>query len=115
MTATLATDRTLDQRTFLFVWAIAALTYGAGDMLTTLAITAHPLVTEANVLIETLMARFGQGGLIATKGAVFGGCLLLCIQPFSEERYPFLYLAPPVSLSIFGAFITTYNVVLLLQ
>jgi hypothetical protein len=115
MTATLPTKRTLDQRAFLLFWALAALTYGAGDMLTTLAITAHPLVTEANVLIETLMANFGQGGLVAAKLAVFGGSLLLCIQPFSEERDPFLYLAPPVILSVFGAFITTYNVVLLLQ
>jgi hypothetical protein len=117
MVLNLYSDRSLPAtriRQFVGLWALAALTYGAGDILTTLAIVyTSPYVSEANVIVSSVVGSFGQGGLIAVKGVVFASCLGISIQPFRTAPDEFLFVAPPAILSFVGVFITTYNLVLL--
>jgi hypothetical protein len=119
MGLTLYSERSLPAtriRQFVGLWALAALTYGAGDILSTFAIVyASPYVSEANVIVSSMMGTFGQAGLIAVKGAIFAGCLSISIQPFRSAPEEFLFVAPPAILSFVGVFITTYNLVLLVS
>ena len=99
---------------FYWLWFLAALTYGAGDTVTSIAILGfNPSVSEANVLIRLLVSRLGFGGLVGLKLAVFSCCLLLSDTPDSLNRGPIGYYAPPIVLTLVGAFTTAYNAHLL--
>lgn len=109
-----AADVGSDRREFVTLWGIAALVYGAGDVLTTLALLYRaPTVVEANVLIRLVTDAFGPAGLVGLKLVVFLLSLALAVDA-SGRGDRGLYYLPPVVLALFGAFTTAMNLRLLI-
>ena len=103
-----------DSTEFYWLWLIVAVTYGAGDVLTTLTITgSSPGVVEANVLVATAIHRFGPAGLVVLKIAILVASIGVSLYGLAVLRDRTLYYAPPVMLTAMGAFATVYNVLLL--
>lgn len=98
---------------FYVLWAIALLTYGLGDTLSTLAIITAPDLKEANILIQFIVTHYGQAGLIGLKTAVFVGCFAISTYGASGERDAVLYYLPTILLGAVGAFTTIFNLGLL--
>lgn len=102
------------RETFIRLWMLAAVTYGFGDVLTTvLLVDPATAVREANVLVVALVSRFGSPGLVGLKLAVFLTCIWASVDAARRED-SVLYYLPPVLLSVLGAFTTAYNARLLL-
>ena len=103
-----------DEAEFRLLWILAVLTYGVGDIVTTLAlVTYSPTVTEAIVLVRLLLAQFCAGGLVGLKLIVFAASLTVAVYA-TRVGDRFLYYVPPVTLALVGAFVTVYNVRLML-
>lgn len=101
-------------REFVALWALAALSFGAGDVLTTLyVLRTDPAIVEANLLIVVAVGRFGSAGLVGLKLAGFALCLGISLHAAST-RDAWLYYFPPAVLAVVGTFLTVYNVRLLL-
>lgn len=99
---------------FSRLWLLATATYGVGDIVTTTAlIHFSAAVNEANVLVRLAVESSGQAGLVGLKLAVLLTCLGISLSAANEED-AFSYYLPPLVLSVVGAFVTTYNVRLLL-
>lgn len=98
-----------DEREFTLLWLIALSTYGVGDIVTTVSILSFvERIEEANVLIGTATALYGQWGLIVPKLVAFFTCLGVSLYG-AQAHDKFLYYLPPVALSVLGAFATAYN------
>jgi hypothetical protein len=103
-----------DPREFVALWAIAAIAYGAGDVLTTLALLYDaPTVVEANALVRLATDAFGPTGLVGLKLVVFLLSLGIAVDA-SGRGDRTLYYLPPVALALFGAFTTAMNLRLLI-
>ncbi|MFC7137319.1 hypothetical protein [Halobaculum litoreum] len=103
-----------DDVEFSRLWFVATLTYGVGDVVTTLALIGYSdTVNEANALIAAAVGGFGEAGLIAVKLAVFGVCLAISLSSARAGDRVGYYL-PPVALSFVGAFTTALNLRLLI-
>ncbi|WP_277555489.1 hypothetical protein [Halobaculum limi] len=99
---------------FSRLWFVATLTYGVGDVVTTLALIGYSnTVNEANALIAAAVGGYGEAGLIAVKLAVFGVCLAISLSSARAGDRLGYYL-PPVVLSFVGAFTTALNIRLLI-
>jgi hypothetical protein len=99
---------------FYSLWVLAGVTYGSGDILTTLTLMGHsPRVTESNVLLAGVVDAVGVSGLVALKLVVFLGCLAVSLYGASELDDWVTYYAPPVALAAVGAFATVFNLRLL--
>lgn len=103
-----------DALEFSRLWFVATLTYGVGDVVTTLALIGYSnTVNEANALIAAAVGGYGEAGLIAVKLAVFGVCLAISLSSARAGDRLGYYL-PPVVLSFVGAFTTALNIRLLI-
>ncbi|MDS0292806.1 hypothetical protein [Halogeometricum luteum] len=99
---------------FSRLWLLAAATYGVGDVVTTIALIYFSAsVDEANVLVRFAVESSGQVGLVGLKLAVLLACIGISLAAANDED-AFSYYLPPVVLSVVGAFVTAYNVRLLL-
>ncbi|SHH61758.1 hypothetical protein [Halobaculum gomorrense] len=99
---------------FSRLWFLATVTYGVGDIVTTLALINYSeRVSEANVLVATAVDWFGEFGLVGVKLAVFGACLAISLSS-ARAGDRFGYYIPPVVLSVLGAFTTALNLRLLI-
>lgn len=108
------TDTDVDRVEFTRLWTIAAATYGVGDVVTTIALIEFSTsVREANVIVRTAIAMFGQPGFVVLKIAVFVACILISVEGTNADDR-LLYYLPPVVLALFGAFTTSLNLRLLL-
>ena len=107
----LAEDRVQE---FYWLWIFATLGYGVGDIVTTLAlIDYHPLVQEGNVLVQWLYSEWGMMGFVSGKLIVFSTCFIVSYLALKTWRDRFLYYLPPLVLTIFGGFVTGYNIYLM--
>lgn len=88
---------------------MAALTYGGGDILTTIILVyAIPGLSEANPFVHWGLATYGPLGLVAMKLAVFGiGIYVSRIG--LEHRDRLLYYIPPLGMTLFGIGATFVN------
>ncbi|WP_435118408.1 hypothetical protein [Halolamina sp. C58] len=103
-----------DSREFVLLWAIAAATYGAGDVLTTLVLLyRNPNVVETNALVRAATDAFGPAGLVGLKLGVFLLCLAISVGATGRDDRALYYL-PPVALALIGAFTTSMNLRLLI-
>jgi len=95
-------------------WFIATVSYGVGDIVTTLALINYSnTVNEANALIAAAVSGFGEVGLVAVKLAVFGICLVISLSS-ARAGDRFGYYLPPIVLAVVGAFTTALNIRLLI-
>jgi len=103
-----------DGTEFSRLWFLATLTYGVGDVVTTLALVGYDAaVNEGNVLLKAAIESFGLWGLIGLKLFAFSVCLGISLYGARDDDAA-VYYGPPAMLAIVGAFTTVYNVRLLL-
>ncbi len=98
---------------FVCVWLLALLTYGAGDLLTTVAVVSSPLHAEANPVVGTVIAAFGGGGVLALKFVILSACFGLSIWGGMRDGDAFLFYMPPTVLAVVGVATTAFNLGLL--
>ena len=96
------------------VWAVAALGYGAGDTLTTLAVIADPRLVEANALVRGLFEAGGVAGVVAAKLLAFAIALALSVWVARGWRAAGTAHGPPAALAVVGMVLTCHNAALLL-
>lgn len=102
-----------DDREFVALWALAAATYGAGDVLTTLAVLGPGRsVVEANLLLRSAVEAGGLSGLVGLKLTAFLVCIGVSVTAAKAGDRPSYYL-PPVALTLAGALLTVHNLRLL--
>jgi len=103
-----------DGAEFSRLWFLATLTYGVGDIVTTLALVGYSAaVNEGNVLLRAAIESFGLWGLIGLKLFAFLVCLAISLYG-ARDADAAVYYGPPAMLAIVGAFTTVYNLRLLL-
>ncbi|KTG10421.1 hypothetical protein AUR64_12720 [Haloprofundus marisrubri] len=108
------TETPFDEREFTNLWFLATLGYGVGDTVTTIALMSYsPTVIEGNPVLRWAVAQFGQSGLVGLKLVAFFACLALSIDA-AQDGDKLWYYAPPIVLTLAGAFTTVYNVRLML-
>lgn len=95
---------------FYALWALALLTYGVGDMWTTLAVIDAPGLVEANPIVRATTADFGGAGLAALKLLVFvvGVTFSADVERTNDSWY-----LPPAFLAVVGTTVVVHNVGLL--
>lgn len=104
----------VEGRRLAALWGVALLTYGVGDVATTFIITRFSdRVTEANLLVATVVREFGGAGLVGLKLAVFGLCLAASLDAARREDSFGTHL-PPAVLAVVGVAVTAVNLGLLL-
>ncbi|UIP01283.1 hypothetical protein Hbl1158_11675 [Halobaculum sp. CBA1158] len=102
-----------DPGEFSRLWFLATLTYGVGDIVTTLALIGYSdRIREANALVAAAVNAFGEFGLVGLKLAVFGVCLGISLASARAGDRLGYYL-PPAVLAVVGAFTTALNLRLL--
>ena len=99
---------------FSWLWLLSAATYGVGDVVTTIALVRHSeAVAEGNVLLRSAIEAFGFSGLVGVKLIAFFVCLAVSLHG-ARDADSALYYGPPAMLAVVGAFITVYNLRLLI-
>ena len=112
MRSWLSLDETgFDPTEFSRLWFLATLTYGVGDIVTTLAVFRAGGVGEGNGLLRVATATFGQAGLVGVKLAAFGVCLGVSLWAVHADDRIGFYL--PAALAAVGAFTAAFNLRLL--
>ncbi|WP_336035467.1 hypothetical protein [Halobacterium yunchengense] len=107
-------DAVTSEREFYLLWGGAALAYGGGDVVTTVALAFYaPGLQEGNPVVATAVDAFGLGGLVAAKLAVFACCLALSVYAMHAWRDRVSYAFPPLLLAAVGAALTALNLRLL--
>ncbi|MEZ3144275.1 hypothetical protein [Halobaculum sp. MBLA0143] len=106
-------ETAFDPEEFTRLWFLATLTYGVGDVVTTIALFRAPWVREGNGLLLAAMEAFGQAGLVGAKLLVFGLCLAISLRA-ARANDRFGYYFPPAVLAVAGAFTTAFNLRLLI-
>jgi hypothetical protein len=103
-----------DPTEFSRLWFLSTLTYGVGDIVTTLALVGYSAtVNEGNVLLRTAIESFGLWGLIGMKLFAVLFCLVISLYG-ARDGDSALYYGPPAMLALVGAFTTVYNLRLLI-
>lgn len=99
---------------FFLLWFSAALTYGIGDIVSTLyAVRRVPDLMEANPVVDGILSQFGIPGFLGLKLFVFLILLTISVQGArSHDR--FSYYWPPLLAILLGSALTIWNVVLIL-
>lgn len=97
----------LDDRTTL-LWGAAVLLYGVGDTVATLWGLSVSNVAEAGPVAGPVMAAHGEVALLAVKAVVIGGFYLVWRLVRTPSR-----VALPLALSVVGAAVTTWNLVVI--
>jgi len=99
---------------FYSLWLLAALTYGAADLFTTIHILyATSSVFEANVLINVLVAAIGLPGLVLLKIVVILISLVVSASSIQSDGDPIVFYGPPILLVFVGAIASLSNATLL--
>jgi hypothetical protein len=109
-----ADRQSFDRTEFYGLWLFVAVTYGAGDVLTTMTIVgARNDVVEMNAVVAAAMEQFGSIGLIALKIVILVASIGISLYGLAVLRDRAVYYLPPVALALVGTFATAYNLVLL--
>ena len=97
-------------REFYGLWFLAALTYGIGDVVSTLyATVAVPGLIEANPIVGTLLSASGLPGFLLLKLLVLFVLISVSVQG-ARRRERFSYYWPPVVATGIGLLLTGWNV-----
>ncbi|QCJ48584.1 hypothetical protein FCF25_14385 [Haloprofundus sp. MHR1] len=72
-----------------------------------------PTTVEGNPVLRWAVTEFGQSGLVGLKLVAFLACLALSLDA-ARDGDRLWYYAPPIALTLVGAFTTVYNVRLML-
>ncbi|MBX0297198.1 hypothetical protein [Haloarcula nitratireducens] len=103
------------ERSFSWVWWLAAATYGVGDVVTTIAIIYFvPHLTEANPVVRAAITAFGGGGFLALKLLVLYAGIGISLWAGKAEDDPLSFYGPPALLTVVGLWVTAHNLALLL-
>ena len=95
---------------FYALWLGAVLTYGVGDVVSTLyATTAVPGLIEGNPVVGTLLSSAGLPGFLLLKLIVLLVLISVSVQG-ARRREPFSYYWPPVVATGVGLLLTGWNV-----
>ena len=109
-----APQREMNECNFVFLWAIATLSFGVGDLLTTFAIiSGFPHVIEANPVMTRTVEMVGYWGIVWLKLGAFAGALSISVYASRVWGDRFLHLFPPIAVTAVGAFATAFNVTLI--
>ena len=101
-------------REFYGLWALAALTYGLGDIVsTTVAVFGADGINEANPVVDTLFETVGLPGFLVLKLLVFLVLISVSVQG-ARTHDRFSYYWPPVVTTLLGFGLTTWNIRLIL-
>lgn len=114
---TLLAGRSLlpDEQEFYWLWIFATITYGIGDILTTLTILTVDLgIDESNLLIRHVFTHLGGAGIVGLKLIVFFIGLAISVAAAELWHDRNLYYAPPIMLTLLGGIATVNNLYLLL-
>ncbi|MFD1569950.1 response regulator transcription factor [Halorubrum laminariae] len=96
-------------REFYALWFVAALTYGVGDIVSTLYATAAvPGLIEGNPVVGGLLATVGVPGFLVLKLLVFLVLLSVSVQG-GRARDRYSYYWPPVVTTGLGLLLTGWN------
>ncbi|WP_196219644.1 HalX domain-containing protein [Halorubrum sp. BV1] len=99
---------------FYALWFVAALAYGAGDVVSTLyATVAVPGLIEGNPVVGGLLATVGIPGFLALKLLVFLVLISVSVQG-GRVRDRYSYYWPPVVATGLGLLLTGWNLRLIL-
>ncbi|OYR59000.1 HalX domain-containing protein [Halorubrum halodurans] len=94
---------------FYGLWLVAALTYGVGDVVSTLyATVAVPGLIEGNPAVSVLLENFGVPGFLLLKLLVFLVLISVSVQG-ARARERFSYYWPPVLATGVGVLLTGWN------
>lgn len=100
---------------FSRLWILATITYGLGDVVTTIALVYFsPVHTEANPLIRAAIKMFGGGGFLGVKLLVIYACLGISLWAGKQADDWLMFYTPPVLLAVVGIYMTVHNLALLL-
>lgn len=101
---------------FYGLWLLAVLTFGVGDVLTTVGVLLAGHLSEANALVFTAIDRYGMAGLATLKLGAFFLAVSLHVYGLNTgpDDDPLVVYGPPALLAVAGAFATAYNARLLL-
>jgi hypothetical protein len=103
-----------DPAEFSWLWVLSTVTYGVGDVVTTVALVRHSAtVREGNALLRAAIEAFGLSGLIGLKLFALFACLAISLYG-ARDADAALYYGPPATLAVVGAFTTVYNLRLLI-
>lgn len=91
------------------VWLAALLLFGVGDVATTSVGLGIDGITESSPLAP-LIVEWGLVAMVGLKLAVFAGCYLV----WARLSRPY-DLSAPLGLAVLGAFVTGWNVVIVLS
>jgi hypothetical protein len=99
---------------FYALWGVAALTYGAGDLLSTrAALLTVPGLVEQNPVVATVLQEVGVVGFVGLKTLVFLVAIGISASGAStDDRLS--YYGPPLFVSAVGTALTVWNLSLLL-
>jgi hypothetical protein len=104
----------IDADEFTALWTLPTLTYGVGDLLTTMTVAyAATAVAEANPVVAAALAYGGVTGFVALKLGVLFCAVALCVRA-ARANDRLSYYGLPALLAILGAFLTVYNLRLLI-
>lgn len=102
-----------NEEEFYLLWLMAAVTYGIGDIVTTVAIIElENSVRETNPLLLYLTSNIGYAGLVGLKIAAFLVCIAVTIFAL-RKNWPLFYYIPPIALTAIGLGLTVFNLSLL--
>lgn len=102
------------EQQFYWLWILATIAYGVGDILTTLTILTVDLgIQEANLLIRHAFTHLGQWGVVGLKLGVFIGAIALSVAAAELWDDRDLYYAPPIVLILMGTVVTANNLYLM--
>lgn len=91
------------------LWIIAIVSYGVGDIVTTVIGLSSGSLVETSPLVIPMIQRFGLSALVGMKVLVFGFTgLLWWVTPYPDS------LGVPLGLTIIGVLVTGWNMHLLL-
>jgi DNA-binding response OmpR family regulator len=94
---------------FYGLWLAAALTYGVGDVISTLYATiAVPGLIEGNPVVNALLSSAGLPGFLLLKLIVLLVLVSVSVQG-ARQREPFSYYWPPVVATGIGLLLTGWN------
>ena len=94
------------RREFYTLWAMAALTFGVGDLVTTLwGVRYTPGVFEGNPIVATILARFGPAGFVVSKLVALGLLLWFGVQAAHQNDHR-TYYAIPILATVLGVGLT---------
>lgn len=104
-----------DELRFVQAWLLALVTYGVGDVVTTIAIVSvSDLHAEANPVVRQAIAAFGGGGFLGLKFVVFCACIVISLRVGAGGDDPLMLYYPPLLLAVVGSYLTLHNLGLLM-